>query len=88
MISIPILQMRKPLFGEICAFRVSQGFLGGLVKYLPAMWGNWVLSLGQEDPMEKGMATHGSIPAWKIPETEKPGVLQSMGLQSGTGLSD
>ena len=49
MISIPILQMRKPLFGEICAFRVSQGFFGGLVKYLPAMWGTWVRSLGQED---------------------------------------
>ena len=41
----------------------------------------WVLSLGQEDPLEKGMATHSSILAWRIPWTEEPGVLQSMGLQ-------
>ena len=40
-----------------------------------------VQSLGQEDPLEKGMATHSSILAWKIPWTEEPGGLQSMGLQ-------
>ena len=40
-----------------------------------------VQSLGQEDPLEKGMATHSSIPAWRIPQTEEPGGLQSMGLQ-------
>ena len=40
-----------------------------------------VLSLGQEDPLEEGMATHSSILAWRIPWTEKPGGLQSMGLQ-------
>ena len=40
-----------------------------------------VPSLGQEDPLEKEMATHSSILAWKIPWTEEPGVLQSMGLQ-------
>ena len=40
-----------------------------------------VLSLGQEDPLEEGMATHSSILAWEIPWTEKPGVLQSMGSQ-------
>ena len=40
-----------------------------------------VLSLGQEDPLEKGMATHSSILAWRIPWTEEPGGLQSMGLQ-------
>ena len=39
----------------------------------------WVQSLGQEDPLEKGMATHSSILAWKIPRTEEPGRLQSMG---------
>ena len=38
-------------------------------------------SLGQEDPLEQGMATHPSIPAWRIPWTEEPGELQSMGLQ-------
>ena len=41
----------------------------------------WVRSLGQEDPLEEGMATHSSIPAWRIPWTEEPGRLQSMGLQ-------
>ena len=40
-----------------------------------------VLSLGQEDPLEKGMAAHFSIVAWKIPQTEEPGELQSMGMQ-------
>ena len=40
-----------------------------------------VQSLGQEDPLEKGMATHSSILAWETPQTEKPGGLQSMGLQ-------
>ena len=41
----------------------------------------WVRSLGQEDPLEKGMATHSSILAWEIPWREEPGWLQSMGLQ-------
>ena len=41
----------------------------------------WVRSLGQKDPLEEGMATHSSILAWRIPWTEKPGGLQSMGLQ-------
>ena len=40
-----------------------------------------VRSLGQEDPLEKGMATHSSIPAWRIPWTEEPGGLESMGSQ-------
>ena len=51
------------------------------VKRLPTMWETWVQSLGQEDLLEKEMATHSSIPAWKIPLTEEPGRLQSMGLQ-------
>ena len=51
------------------------------VKSLPAMRENQVRSLGQEDPLEKEMATHSSILAWKIPWTEEPGRLQSMGLQ-------
>ena len=41
----------------------------------------WVQSLGWEDPLEEGMATHSSILAWRIPWTEEPGRLQSMGLQ-------
>ena len=66
-----------------------------VVKNVPAMWETWVPYLGWEDPLEKGMATHCSIPAWKIPWTathcsipawkipwtEEPGGLQSMGLQ-------
>ena len=52
-----------------------------MVKNLPAMQETWVQSLAQEDPLAKGMATHSSILAWRIPRTEAPGGLQSMGLQ-------
>ena len=52
-----------------------------MVKHLPAMRETWVQSLGWEDPLEKVMATHSSILAWKIPWMEEPGRLQSMGLQ-------
>ena len=52
-----------------------------LVKNLPAVRETWVQSLGWEDPLQKGMATHSSILAWTIPWTEEPGRLQSMGLQ-------
>ena len=52
-----------------------------MVKDLPAMQATQVRSLGQEDPLEKGMATHFSIVAWRIPWTEKLGGLQSMELQ-------
>ena len=48
------------------------------VRRLSAMQEAWVRSLGQEDPLEKAMATHSSILAWKIPWTEEPGGLQSM----------
>ena len=51
------------------------------VKHLPAVRGTWVRSLGWEDPLEKEMATHSSTLAWKIPWTEEPGGLQSMGSQ-------
>ena len=52
-----------------------------MVKRLPAVQETWARSLGQEDPLEKEMATHSSTLAWKIPWTEEPGRLQSMGLQ-------
>ena len=52
-----------------------------LVKNLPAVQETWVQSLGWEDPLEKEMATHSSILAWKISWTEEPGGLQSMGSQ-------
>ena len=51
------------------------------VKNMPAMWETWVWSLGREDPLEEGMAAHSSIPSWRIPQTEEPGGLQSMGSQ-------
>ena len=52
-----------------------------MVKNVPAMQEGWVRSLGWEDPLEKGMATHSSTLAWKILWTEKPSRLQSMGSQ-------
>ena len=55
--------------------------LAQTVKNLPAMQKAWVRSLGQEDPLEKGIATPSSILAWRIPWTEEPGGLQSMGSQ-------
>ena len=58
------------------AFQVAQ-----IVKSPPTMWDTWVLSLGWEDPLEEGMATHSSILAWRIPWTEEPSGPQSMGLQ-------
>ena len=64
---------------EIGESRVSQ--VAPTVKNLPAVWEIWVQSLGQEDPLEKGVAPHFSILAWRIPWTEEPGRLQSMGSQ-------
>ena len=52
-----------------------------MVRNPPAMQETWVQSLGWEDPLEKRMATHSSILAWRITWTEEPGGLQSMGLQ-------
>ena len=50
-------------------------------KSLPAMWETWVRSLGQEDPLEEGRATHSSILVWRIPWTEKPDRQQSWGRE-------
>ena len=52
-----------------------------MVKNPLAMQETWLRSLGQKDPLEKGMATHSNILAWRIPWTEEPGRLQSKGLQ-------
>ena len=57
-----------------------------MVKNLPAMQETWVLSLGWEDPLEKRMATHSNILAWRILWTEESGRLQSMGLQKSWTL--
>ena len=51
-----------------------------MVKNLPVIWETQVRSLSQEDTLEKGMTTHSNILAWRIPWTEEPGGLQSMGL--------
>ena len=64
------------LNGNLRASPVAQ-----MVKNLPALWETWFQSLGQEDSLEKGMATHSNILAWEIPWTEEPGGLQSTGLQ-------
>ena len=74
---------------ELCKINETQqttkaSLMAQRVKNLPAMQETqetWVLSLDQEDPLEKEIATHSSILAWKIPWTEEPGRLQSKGLQ-------
>ena len=59
-----------------------RGLPGGMVvENLPAVQETWVRSLGREDPLEKEMAIHSSILAWRIPWTEEPGGLESMGPQ-------
>ena len=50
-----------------------------MVNNLPATWETWFQSLGREDPLEEGMATHSRILAWRIPRTGEPGGLQSVG---------
>ena len=68
------------LFGNFsCIYRTS--LVAQKLKRLPAMWETTVRSLGWEDPLEKEMATHSSILAWRIPWKEEPGGLQSMGSQ-------
>ena len=57
---------------------IFKAMVAQMVKNLPAVQETWVRSLGQEDSLEKGMATHSSILAWRIPWTEKSGGLQSM----------
>ena len=60
---------------------IRYSLLAQMVKNLPAMQKTLVQSLGQEDPLEKGIATHSSILAWRIPWTEHPDGLQSMGSE-------
>ena len=62
-------------------YRARDSLVAQTVKSLPAMWETWILSLGQEDFLEKEMATHSSVLPWRIPWTEEPGGLQSMGWQ-------
>ena len=67
------------LFAYDCNTSGGASLVTQMVKNLLAMWETQVQSLGWEDPLEKGMTTHSSILAWKIPWTEEPGGLQSMG---------
>ena len=60
---------------------ITASLVAQMVKRLPTVWETWVRSLGQEDPLEKEMATHSSALAWKIPWTEERSRLQSMGSQ-------
>ena len=71
---------RSPEGGHGDSFQYSWVFLVVQMMTLPEMQETQFRSLDQEDPLEKGMATHSSILAWKIPQKEKPGWLQSMGL--------
>ena len=73
---IIIIVIIRYIIGHIITSLVAQ-----TAKNLPAMQETWVRSLGGEDPLEKGTATHPSILAWRIPWTEEPGGLQSMGSQ-------
>ena len=67
--------------GDLGSWVTGSSLVAQLVKNPPAMWETWIPSLGQEDPLEKGKATHSSILAWRIPWTEELGGLQSMGSQ-------
>ena len=64
-----------------CSHELKASLVAQMVKRLPAMWETWVRSLGQEDPLEKEMATHSSTFAWQIPWTEEPGILSPMESQ-------
>ena len=65
--------------GNVEKGRTLASLVAQTVKNLPAIQETWVQSLGQKDPLEKEMATHSSILSWRIPWTEEPGELQSMG---------
>ena len=90
-LSLSSLRFSKFLWITNCIFICCTGasLIAQSVKNLPAMQETWVQFLGREDPLEKEMATPSSILAWRIPQTEEPGGLQSMGSQeSQTRLND
>ena len=68
----------------LSTFNRLTSLVAQMIKRLPTMWETWVQSLGWEDLLEKEMAPHSSILAWKIPWIEEPGKLQSMGSQNRT----
>ena len=82
-----LLGLPKRKMGKRCEQAIqritsgSASLVAQRLKHLPLMRETWVRSLGQEDPLEKEMATHSSIPAWRIPWMEEPDGLQSTGPQ-------
>ena len=80
--------LRRYFFKVIFRCILTASVVTQMVKNLPAMQEIRIRSLGQEDPLEKGMGTHSNILTWKIPWTEEPGGLHSMGSQSQTQLSN
>ena len=73
----PSVLDKQKIWSSHTTFQAS--LVAQLVKTLPARWENWVQSLVWEDPLQEGMATHSSIFAWRIPCSEEPGELQSIG---------
>ena len=74
-------KIKKKKFFFKWTINIKTSLVAQAVKNLPAIQKTWVQSMGQEDPLEKEMATHFSIPAWRMPWTEEPGGPQSMGSQ-------
>ena len=79
--NFPILQKSPVLHLLNSYLTLGASLVAQMAKNPSAMQETWVRSLGGEDPMEEGMITHSSILAWRIPWTEKPGGLQSVGSQ-------
>ena len=79
--------LRSLVIIQCCPF-LRDSLLAQMVKNLPKVQETWVPSLGQEDPLEKGMATYSRILAWEIPWTEAPGGYCPWGRKESTGLSN
>ena len=79
--NIYLQKNQKTCTGIFIGALSTASLVAQMAKNPPAMRETWVQSLGWEDPLEKGTATHSSILAWRIPWTEEPGRLQSMGSQ-------
>ena len=88
LVKIYLLQITKITLSFSQKNFLGASLLAQMVKSPPTVQETQVRFLGQEDPLVEGMATHASILAWRIPWTEEPGGLQSMGSQSQTQLSD
>ena len=82
------LSAKKEICVNFSLLSYNRNLSGSGVKNVPTIREAWVQSLDWEDPLEKEMATHSSILAWRIPWTEEPGGLQPMRLQSRTRLSN